>query len=305
MRRAIRLLGTSALALAACTDTNITGVPGDTEGVVVFASNRADANFEIYRVGGDGRGLRRLTRATDQTDLSPRVSADGRRVAWEREIGLPEGGVAVQLWVMDIDGRDARLVLDDGAENRAPAWAPDGSALYYASYITGNWDIFRLDLATGATTNLTNNPFADQHPRPSPDGSRLLFQSNRTFDFDIYVMDADGGEATNLTVSPFVDDRFADWTPDGERIVWSPFTTTFDIHEMRADGSEARALVSTSFAERRPSVSPDGRAVVFQSDRQAPFGLFVVPIGGGEAAPLIPQGAGPASTDIEPSWGAR
>ncbi|HEX2076873.1 MAG TPA: hypothetical protein VHG08_04165, partial [Longimicrobium sp.] len=120
------------------------------QGRIVFLSER-DSQPEIYSVRPDGRGLRRLTRSTEQTDLSPRVSPDGDRVAWEREIGLPGGGVAVQLWVMDIDGGNARVVLDDGAENRAPAWAADGSALYYASYLTGNWEIFRLDLASGAT----------------------------------------------------------------------------------------------------------------------------------------------------------
>ena len=303
MKRPVRsrLLVAALALLAACTDTNLTGSDPGAGGWVVFASDREDANFEIFRVGADGRGLRRLTRNVAQTDLAPRLSPDGRRIAWEREIGLAGGGIATQLWVMNVDGSGQRVVVDNGAENRSPAWASD-DALVYASYLTGNWEIFRVPLDGGEAENLTNNPFADQFPRVSPDGSRILFHSNREFNFDIYVMDADGSNPRNLTDTPAHDDRFADWTPDGTRIVWSPFTTTFDLYEMSADGEDARPLLATSFAERHPSVSPDGRLVVFQSDRRAPFGLFVMEIGGGEPRPLI-DGESSGASEIDPQWG--
>jgi TolB protein len=299
-----RCLTLAALALVAgCTETNITGLGGASGGTIVFASNREDGNFEIYRVGADGRGLRRLTRDASQTDLSPRLSPDGRRIAWEREIGLPGGGVAAQLWIMNADGTGQRVVVDNGAENRSPDWTADGMGLVYASYVTGNWEIFRTAVAGGEMANLTDNAFADQFPRVSPDGARILFHSNRDFNFEIYVMDADGSGPLRLTSSA-ADDRFADWTPDGAGIVWSPFTTTFDLHAMNSDGTGERVLLATGFAERHPSVAPDGRLVVFQSDRRAPFGLFVMPMEGGEARELILDGATTGATEIEPQWGA-
>ncbi len=296
-------LAAAALLAAACTETNITGLADGAGGTIVFASNRDDGNFEIYRVGADGHGLRRLTRDASQTDLAPRLSPDGRHIAWEREIGLPGGGVAVQLWIMNVDGSGARVVVDNGAENRSPDWTADGAALVYASYLTGNWEIFRAPIAGGEPANLTANPFADQFPRVSPDGARILFHSNRDFNFEIYVMAADGADARSLTSSA-ADDRFADWTPDGMGIVWSPFTTTFDLHAMNVDGTGQRVLLATTFAERHPSVSPDGRLLVFQSDRRAPFGLFVVPVEGGEPRELMAGDAAAGATEIEPQWGS-
>ena len=46
-----------------------------------------------------------------------------------------------------------------------PAYAPDGSALYYASAESGDLEIYRLDFASGGKTRLTNAPGLDLRPR--------------------------------------------------------------------------------------------------------------------------------------------
>ena len=124
----IRRNTSTALALAAlcaCRDTNITppSLSDSEDGVIVFSSNRADNNFEIYRVGADGRGLRRLTTSRDAGDRAPVLSPDGRRIAWEREIVTAGGDVtAVEIWTMNVDGSDARAVIQNGSFNRVPSW---------------------------------------------------------------------------------------------------------------------------------------------------------------------------------------
>ena len=40
-------------------------------GVIVFASDRADNNSEIYLATSDGRSVRRLTRSRDANDRAP------------------------------------------------------------------------------------------------------------------------------------------------------------------------------------------------------------------------------------------
>ena len=309
-RRLVHVAAAALLAaLAACTDTNLTGPGGSAGGTIVFASDREGSGYDIWAVGGNGRGLRRLTSDATHNDLAPVLSRDGARVAWEREIVVAgQGVVAVELWVMNADGSDAHVVVSNDSENRTPSWDADDRALVYASYADGDFDIWRQPLdaagrASGAPVQLTDSPFADQWPRVSPDGSRIVFQSNRDLDFEIYVMNGDGGDPRNLTGSSF-DDRFPAWSPDGARIVWSRFDASFDVWEMTPSGEGARAVVATPYDELAPSVSPDGRLVAFQSDAGgARTALFVAPMAGGAPRELLgDDGAGGSAQ--APWWSA-
>ena len=291
----------AALILPACTDTNITMPTAGTGGTIVFASDREDEMFQIYRVSGDGKGLQRLTQDPRYHDLSPELSLDGEWIAWEREIATPGGSIeSVEIWVMRSDGTEPRVVVQNGSFNESPTWLPDGSAIVYASRVTGNWEIFRLELEGGEPVNLTESPFADQYPRIAPDGSRVLFHSNRDINFEIYVMGPNGEDPRNISQDP-AEDRFPAWTPDG-RVVWSRFVTSFDLHIMDGDGSNSRALVSTPFEETHAAVSPDGRWVVYQSNRFPPFSLLVSPLAGGEPRTLFGSNIG-THADMGPTWG--
>ncbi len=295
-----------AVALLGCRDTNIVApVSDDVGGVIVFASNRADNNFEIYRIGADGQGFRRLTNAREFNDLAPVLSPDGSRIAWEREISSGSSGVLeVEIWTMNADGTDPRVAVRNGSFNRGPSWGPAGQ-IVFASRITGSDQIYRLDAGAAAPVRLTTTGAADQNPRVSPDGQRIVFQSNRGLDFDLYVMGIDGTGAVNITRYPG-DDRFPTWTPDGERIVWTRFVTEandFDIYSMPVSGGDPVAVVATVFNEQAPSVSPDGRSVVYQTDRAPPFGLYVAPLAGGEGRPLRLVDAVGSGSDLGPWWG--
>lgn len=306
MRRSGVALAALALVAAACRDTNIVDPGGgsDTDGVIVFASNSTDNNFEIYRIGADGSGLRRLTDARDFNDRAPVLSHDGARIAWEREIATAGGDLtAVEIWTMNADGTDARVAVRNGSFNRAPSWGPAGE-MVFASRVTGSDQIYRL--AAGATepVRLTTSGAADQNPRISPDGQRIVFQSNRALDFDIYVMAADGTGVVNLTEFSG-DDRFPTWTPDGTRIVWSRFASLangFDLYAIPAAGGAATPIVATIYDEIGPSVSPDGKSVVYQTDRVPPFGLYIASMSGGDAGRPLRANAGSGS-DLGPWWG--
>ena len=301
--RALLVLLASA-GVTGCRDSNITPPPpaDASAGVIVFASDRADNNSELYLATSDGRSVRRLTRTRDANDRAPALSADGRMIAWERELGGGGDVSSVEIWTMKADGSDARAVVQNGSFNRSPSWAPDGS-IVYTSRVSGSDQIWRVVPGGAAPVRLTTGGAADQFPRVSPDGSRILFQSNRALDFDVYVMNADGSGVRNLTARAG-DDRFPAWTPDGQRLLWTRFddaTLSFDLWAMPAAGGEPAVVVATGFNELAPSVSPDGLQIVFQSDRQPPARLYVAPIGGGEARPL--GTATHTGSDQAPWWG--
>ena len=299
IRPLVMLAGVFAM-LVACVDSNIMEPTAGTGGRIVFASDREGGLFQLFEIGADGRGLRRLTSPGTTNDLAPVRSHDGRWIAWQREIARPGGSIeAMEIWVMHDDGSDARALVANGSFNETPSWLPDGSGIVYASRVTGNWEIFRTSLDGGEPVNLTNHPLADQYPRVSPDGERVAFHTNRDIDFEIYTMRSDGTDQRNMSADPG-EDRFATWTPDGG-IVWSRFLTSFDLFLMNGDGSNQRPLVTSIFEETHASVSPDGRWVVYPSDRIPPFSLLIAPMAGGEHRRLVPEDVG-AATDIAPMW---
>jgi Tol biopolymer transport system component len=99
-------------------------------GEAVFAADRLPSVFgEIYRVGPDGKRTN-LSRSPYQ-DLEPRVSPDGRKVAFVSERDGRQG-----LYVVGIDGRDLTRI-SSGQSLSSPAdlqgtsfaWAPDSKRL--------------------------------------------------------------------------------------------------------------------------------------------------------------------------------
>jgi Tol biopolymer transport system component len=135
------------------------------------------------------------------------------------------------------DGKSVAFVMDTGAENyqvflldplapeRAPRqltsdltgltgsldWSPDGKYLLLCAGPSGDKDIFRLEISTGAVVQLTdggNNAAASY----SPDGLWIAFNSLRNDNqADLFIMRADGTYQRQLT-----DDPEPDWQPQWE-----------------------------------------------------------------------------------------
>ena len=107
--------------------------------------------------------------------------------------------------------------------------------------------------------------------------ARIAFVSKRDGNFEIYVMDADGVNQRRLTDNP-AKDLAPSWSPDGRRIAFIserdghahrriPGRFTSEIYVMNADGNNQLNLTNNPHDDRSPSWSPDGKRIVFESDR--------------------------------------
>jgi hypothetical protein len=93
---------------------------------------------------------RRIPLNTVDLPESPAISPDGREVAF--------GGLSNaigDIFVLNLDTNEVRNVTNDQFGAYGPTWSPDGRSLIYLARISGNDKLFRLDLATGAKTQLT------------------------------------------------------------------------------------------------------------------------------------------------------
>ena len=105
--------------------------------------------------------------------------------------------------------------------------------------------------------------------------ARIAFVSSRSGNAEIYVMDADGGNQRRLTNHP--DRDFSpSWSPDGKRIAFVSNRDghvnirgrlTYEIYVMDANGENQQNLTNDPSNDRSPSWAPDGKRIVFSSDR--------------------------------------
>ncbi len=108
-----------------------------------------------------------------------------------------------EIWRMDQDGRNARVVVANGDRNGGPRWSPDGRLLLFVSYWrsdkTNLWTV-RPD-GTGFT-QLTNDARRwDYTPAWGRDGGVVIFEGSRDNAgmTDLYLLRLKGGSVTNLT----------------------------------------------------------------------------------------------------------
>jgi TolB protein len=129
-----------------------------------------------------------------------------------------------------------------------------------------------------------------------------------------------GGWIDGILDPPGLGPEFPAWSPDGEWIAFRgkfslPGDSVWDrqrrlgidrrsareqIFIVRRDGSALRQLTDDAYHNTGPDWSPDGRRVVFQSEREEGSDLFVVDTAGSHARRLTDRPGPDSSADWSP-----
>ena len=85
--------------------------------------------------------------------------------------GCDDQGQNCGLYLIDADGGNRRSLTDEASDS-LPRWLPDGSAVVFMSEgRDGNWDLYRVSVADGTVTRLTDDTAPDGVPAVSPDAA--------------------------------------------------------------------------------------------------------------------------------------
>jgi len=148
--------------------------------------------------------------------------------------------------------------FNNGAMELSPSWSPDGSRLVYASDLTGELQIYMLDLVTRATVQITNVAGGASMPDISPDGGSLAFVSLVNDEWQLYVAPIPEG----LDVAPItiMDARRISEDDSAQHILpyWSPDGTQLLASQNIADGLVRMMIFDPSLATPAEMIGPFG-----------------------------------------------
>lgn len=164
-------------------------------GHIVFVSSR-NGGSEIFTMTKDGNNIKQLS--TGGNNAMPSWASDDR-IYYSSQIN----GV-YQIMSIKPDGSDLSQLTAGKGDKLMPQRSPDNSAMLYYGNLHGNMEIYTMELTSGKTTRLTNDPLMDIRPKWSPDGSLIVFErGNKRNDQQIYLMNSDGSGQRALTKSGY------------------------------------------------------------------------------------------------------
>jgi len=244
--------------------------------VIDLAENKARS--DLWLVGVDGAGLRRLTSHVAGSS-SPRFSPDGRSIWF-----LSSRSGTCQVWRIAVDGGEAEPFTNEPLDVACMVVAPDGRHIAYA-----------MEVFPGASPAETKERLEAQKKVKASGRSfeRLFIRHWDTWKdgrrSHLFVRPVVGGDAVDVMCDmdadvpskPFGGAEEVTFTPGGEAVIFAArnagweeaWSTAFHLYRAPVDGSEPPSVVvdGGGASVAHPTYSPDGKTLAYLAMRRAGY----------------------------------
>lgn len=274
---------------------NETPIAYKNAGHILFQANimpaAEDAQFpsgqfqQVYEVSTTG-GRPSLFSSMPMEDIS--VNATGNALLYHDKKGYEDpwrkhhtSSITRDIWLCSLDGDRAysKLTTFNG-EDRNPVWAADNKSFYYLSEEKGSFNVFKRDIDGNSSKQITNHA---KHPVRF-----LTAAANGTlcygYDGEIYTV-KEGATPQKVQISIITDKNDKDLirqikqsgateialSPDAKEIA---FVLRGDIYVTSVEYKTTKQITNTPQQERDINFSPDGRSIVYASERNGLWQIY-------------------------------
>ena len=244
----------------------------------LFAANEFSQVYEVSTEGGRPKLYSVLPMENISINKNGQVlyhDKKGYEDAWRKHHTSP---ITRDIWMHD-NGKYQKLTTFKG-EDRNPVWAADNQSFYYLSEQDGSFNIYRRNIASGKDTQITQ-----QKKNPI----RFLTSSNDGllcygFDGEIYTV-KEGAQPQKVSISITTDNdepslirKVQSWgateialSPDAKEVA---FVMHGDVYVTSTEYKTTKRITDTPQQERNLSFAPDGRSLVYASERNGVWQIF-------------------------------
>ncbi|MFD2969513.1 S41 family peptidase [Sphingobacterium bambusae] len=262
---------------------------------IVFGAGRQDiashrqyptgSQPELYTVSTNGGRIQQLLTSPAEY---VQFSKDGQKMIYHDKKGgenewrkHQQSSIARDIWLWDRKSGKHQKISSFYGENRHPLFSKDEKSIYYLSEQSGNFNVHKLSLAQpqqqAQLTQFKKHPVRSLSS--STDGL-LCF----SYDGELYTY-KEGAAATKVPVSiksqasanqdSHIDInggvREMSISPDGKEVA---FISRGEVFVTSVDGKITKRITTTPAQERFVQFAPDGKSIVYASERDGRWQIF-------------------------------
>ena len=255
-----------------------------------FASAQFPQVYEVSTAGG--RPV--MFSSMPMEDIS--LSADGKTLLYHDKKGYEDAwrkhhtsSITRDIWMCNLQGeRSYKKLSTFNGEDRNPVWAGAADTYYYLSEQNGSFNIYKANVNGGKPVQITRH---EKHP------VRFLTRAaNGTlcygYDGGIYTL-KEGGQPQKVNVQVVTDKIDRDiirqiknngatqiaLSPEGKEVA---FILRGDVYVTSTEYKTTKQITNTAQQERNVDFAPDGRSLVYASERDGVWQLYQAKLGNKE-----------------------